>query len=229
MQRFDVLQFMTEPDSVLRVFYVQLANLICAALAGAVIGWERERSGKPAGLRTNTLIALGAALFTLVAIDLGGQPADASRIVAQIVTGVGFLGAGAIIQSGGSVHGLTTAATIWTVAGVGMAFGAGRFSIGVTATALVLLTLMGLSWAEAHMARRSAVLHARLSLDGAPGVLEAIESLTRRPPLRRGTWLVRCGAQTLECDLEVWAAPAMLARLIDVLQKHPGVRSVNPL
>ena len=229
MPHLGLPSFLLEQYPEFALFVEHLVYLVCAGLAGAVIGWERERSGKPAGLRTNTLIAIGAALFTLVAIDLGGQPADASRIVAQIVTGVGFLGAGAIIQSGGNVHGLTTAATIWTVAGVGMAFGAGRFSIAVTATALVLLTLMGLSWAEAHMARRSAVLHARLSLDGSPAVLEAIESLTRRPPLRRGTWLVRYGAQTLECDLEVWAAPAALARLIERLQKHPGVRSVNPL
>jgi putative Mg2+ transporter-C (MgtC) family protein len=99
-----------------------LAKLALATLLGGVIGWEREASGKPAGLRTNILICVGAALLTDLSIQFsrlanpGGEMFDPSRITAQIVSGIGFLGAGTIMQAKGTVTGLTTAATLWVVA-----------------------------------------------------------------------------------------------------------------
>src|SRR5581483_2932516 len=104
-------------------------RLLLAAALGAAIGLERELRRKPAGLRTNILIALGSALFTTVSLELAGVNGGTSdRITAQIVTGIGFLGAGAIMRHRESVHGLTTAATIWVNAAVGVAAGAGRFA-----------------------------------------------------------------------------------------------------
>ncbi len=128
---------------------VQPENIICIILAvvlGGAIGLEREVRGKFAGLRTNTLICLGAAVFTIISRQIAeGTEASPARIAAQIVTGVGFLGAGAIIRDRGGIHGLTTAATIWMVASIGMACGAGYCRLAVTSTIVALLVLLGLT------------------------------------------------------------------------------------
>jgi putative Mg2+ transporter-C (MgtC) family protein len=123
----------------------QIVSMLTAVLLGALIGLERELSRKPLGLRTNILICLGASIFTIASIQMGltfgGAP---ERIAAQIVGGVGFLGAGAIIRDRGSVQGATTAATIWLVASLGVACGAGFFVIAAVGTVLTLLVLFGL-------------------------------------------------------------------------------------
>lgn len=123
-----------------------IERLLLAAALGALIGLEREWNQKAAGLRTNTLIALGSALFTLMSIELSprGTPADPTRIASQIVTGIGFLGGGAILRYGGSVKGLTTAATIWVNAAIGVACGGGEYRVaGVAAlTTLIVLRLL---------------------------------------------------------------------------------------
>ncbi len=123
-----------------------------AVLCGAIIGIERERRGKPAGFRTNTLICFGSALYMLVSefiiSQFGGQSVDPTRIAAQVVTGIGFLGAGTIIQARGTITGLTSAATIWVVAGIGLLIGAGFPWLGLLCTLLVLVTLVGLGKIE---------------------------------------------------------------------------------
>src|SRR5437899_11716142 len=107
-------------------------KLILAALPGGCVGIERQMREKPAGLRTNMLICMGSALFMLIAVRLGAAlGVDSSRISAQIITGIGFLGAGAVLHSHGFVLGLTTAATIWVVAGIGMAVGSGFYVIAL--------------------------------------------------------------------------------------------------
>ncbi len=130
-------------------------RLLLAAGLGAAIGLERELHSKPAGLRTNILIAVGAALFTILSTEIGRTGGASDRIAAQIVTGVGFLGAGAIIQSGRSILGMTTAATIWVNAAVGMAAGAGLYAIASEATAITLIVLTLLVPLETHFERRS--------------------------------------------------------------------------
>ena len=119
-----------------------ILRLLLSAALGAVIGYQRERSGKQAGLRTNTLICVGAALFTVVSVS-GFNADDTARVAAGVVAGIGFLGAGAIIRGGeGIVAGLTTAATIWAVAGIGMAAGAGQYAVAAVATVIILGVLM---------------------------------------------------------------------------------------
>src|SRR5207245_966444 len=127
-----------------------LARLAVAAGLGGAIGFERELREREAGLRTHILVCVGSALFTIVSaygfrgfLESGDQVirADPTRIAAQIVTGIGFLGAGAIIRQGLSVRGLTTAATLWLVAAIGMAAGAGWYSAALIATAGALITL----------------------------------------------------------------------------------------
>ena len=122
-----------------------ILRLALAALFGGAIGIERELRHKTAGFRTNILICLGATVITIISISIAVNssttPADPGRIAAQIVTGVGFLGAGAIIQSRGSVVGLTTAASIWTTAGIGIALGAGYYLASIIATLLTVAVL----------------------------------------------------------------------------------------
>jgi len=117
-------------------------RLLLATALGASIGFQRERAGKSAGLRTHILICVGAALFTVASIYGFGSGDETARVAAGVVAGIGFLGAGAIIRSGGEiVHGLTTAASIWAVAAVGLAAGAGLYLASAVATAIVLIIL----------------------------------------------------------------------------------------
>ena len=122
-------------------------RLLLAAALGAAIGYQRERAGKQAGLRTHILISTGAALISLISIDGFGDASDPARVAAGVVVGVGFLGAGVILhRQGGIVAGLTTAATIWVAAGIGLAAGTGLYIIAAVATALVLGVLIMPRW-----------------------------------------------------------------------------------
>ena len=121
-----------------------IVSMLLAVFLGSAIGLEREISGKSAGLRTNVLICLGAAVFTIISKNLGGSDDSVTRIAAQIVTGVGFLGAGAIIRDRGGVQGLTTAATIWLVASIGLACGGGYYGTALIATFIAVIVLIGL-------------------------------------------------------------------------------------
>lgn len=130
----------------------EMALTAIAFLCGAIIGVERERSDKPAGLRTLVLICVGSAIFTMVSVSpaLGGR--EPARVAAQIVTGVGFLGAGTILREPSGIIGITTAASIWAVAGVGMVIGAGYAAAGVTLSLVILLTLVVLKRLEEWLA-----------------------------------------------------------------------------
>jgi putative Mg2+ transporter-C (MgtC) family protein len=137
---------MSDPELIVR--------LLVAAGLGGLLGVERELRHKPAGLRTQILIAVGAALFTMVSIDIAAIGGSADRIAAQVVTGVGFLGGGAILRGRANVHGLTTAATIWVNAAVGMAAGSGHFSMAVAATVITLIVLAIIPIVEDYAERR---------------------------------------------------------------------------
>jgi putative Mg2+ transporter-C (MgtC) family protein len=131
-------------------------RLTLAAVLGGIVGAEREITGHPAGLRTNILISTSSCLFTILSVNafpLTGNAQDTARVAAQIVTGVGFLGAGAVIQTKRAVHGLTTAATIWMVAAVGMATATDLYVLGILTTIMTtgILVLLGplSTWLEA--------------------------------------------------------------------------------
>jgi putative Mg2+ transporter-C (MgtC) family protein len=122
-------------------------RLLLAAALGAAIGYQRERAGKQAGIRTHVLISTGAALISLVSMYGFGAASDPARVAAGVVVGVGFLGAGVILhREGGIVAGLTTAATIWVMAGIGLAAGAGLYLIAAVAAAIVLGVLIMPRW-----------------------------------------------------------------------------------
>ena len=123
-------------------FEVMVYRIGGAIVAGAVVGLEREFRDKPAGLRTLVLISSGACIFSMVSMLVAGNTVDQGRIAAQVVTGVGFLGAGSILRSTKSIYGLTTAATIWIVAALGMACGFGHFLIAIVGTLATLVVLI---------------------------------------------------------------------------------------
>lgn len=135
-----------------------IQRLLTAALLGSILGFERELRQKSAGLRTNILIAIGSALFTLMSYELAGEVggADPGRVAAQIVTGIGFLGAGAIMRTRGGVQGLTTAATVWVNAAVGVAAGGGEYHLAFIATAITVAVLLVLQPLETMIDRRFA-------------------------------------------------------------------------
>lgn len=135
----------------------ELVKRLClSAVLGGALGFEREWRQKAAGLRTNILIAMGSTLFTMMSIDVStGSGGDSTRIASGIVTGIGFLGAGAIMRTGAGVKGLTTAAMIWVNAAVGVAVGGGEKRVATIATIVALVVLVLLDPVERALARRS--------------------------------------------------------------------------
>jgi putative Mg2+ transporter-C (MgtC) family protein len=208
-----------------------LLRLALAAVLGGLIGVERELREREAGLRTHLLVALGSALFTIVGaygfhafLDSGANVvrADPTRIAAQIVTGIGFLGAGAIIRQGLSVRGLTTAATLWVVAAVGLAAGAGYYSAAVITTGLVLIALYPLRIMAYRILRRFRAEDGRLLVElplGHPpgGVIDEIERAGGR--ISSVDVSQEADRRRLELDVVLprdLPAPRLVARIADI-------------
>ncbi len=209
-----------------------LGRLLLATVLGGAVGFEREHSGKPAGLRTNILICVGAALLTEISISFAAMAVtelvrpDPARLAAQIVSGIGFLGAGTIIQARGSVTGLTTAATIWVVAAIGIAVGARGYTEAVGATVLVLFTLVLLGRLEDALVEQRGRRTFELHLEGQAGVVNRIQASMEAAGLRtacesvekdpdRGTWTA---------IFEVRGPEARFHRVRDSLLDRPEVR-----
>lgn len=170
-------------DLMIQAFRLDLAaKLFAAVLVGGGIGLERELKGKPAGLRTNVLICVGSALLMDLSLSLtrtyGGDP---GRISAQVVTGIGFLGAGTILHTRGMITGLTSAATIWVVAALGLTIGAGYFVEALGSTLTVIAVLIGLGWVE-----RRFMPHANDQQSGVPAGEWSAQDSGRRATDRRG-------------------------------------------
>ena len=160
-----------------------LSALLIAVLLGGGVGLQRELRGKSAGLRTNILICVGATLFTQMSQSMALLVGDPTRIAAQIVTGVGFLGAGTILHSKGYVTGLTSAATIWLVAAIGMAVGAGAIYEASGAALLVILVLAVLGRVEAYLRTQQEVTHLALEVEADPEKIIALEQIVERAGL----------------------------------------------
>jgi putative Mg2+ transporter-C (MgtC) family protein len=188
-------------------------RLLVASVLGAAIGLERELHAHPAGMRTHLLVSLGSAAFTVLSIFFfqapdGSLATDPSRIAAQIVSGIGFLGAGAILKYGTSVRGLTTAASLWATAGVGMAAGAGAWFVAVVTTVLIVFSLGPLNWVIGRLGLRGQDL---LRLRVLAGRLEALgevsKTLTRNKIEIAGVNTQRLGKGRYEFELDVRLPP----------------------
>ncbi|MDR7402767.1 MAG: MgtC/SapB family protein [Armatimonadota bacterium] len=156
---------------------VAALRLGLALVLGGLIGWQRESAEKPAGFRTHILVCVGAALFTLIsAVGFFGTGADPARVASNIVVGIGFLGAGTIWRTGASVQGLTTAASLWTVAAIGTAVGVGYYIGAILTTAIVAAVLTLFKGFEARIPRRG-VGHLSLVIADRPGQIGRVGTL----------------------------------------------------
>jgi putative Mg2+ transporter-C (MgtC) family protein len=164
---------------------VVVTKLLMAIICGGVIGLERELSRKAAGLRTNVLICLGSALVMIVSRHIGGGApyTDPARLVAQVITGIGFLGAGVILQARGSITGLTTAATIFVVGAVGITIGEGMFGLALLSTALIFIVLVVLRKVERFIIKRQRLFHYSLKTTNPAEFLESLLDLLERQNL----------------------------------------------
>jgi putative Mg2+ transporter-C (MgtC) family protein len=205
-----------------------LGRLLLAAILGGAIGAERELNDQAAGLRTHMLLTIGACLFTLVSAYGFGGPTDPSRLAAQIVTGIGFLGGGAIVRHGLTVKGLTTAASIWATASVGVAVGAGSYLLGVGGAVLVVGTLFGLRRVS-RLLQRWGVSREEFVLATRPGfdVEQIVEVVRRERVDLRG--LERQDADEEGRVVLVVKLPPRYRpeQLLDALGRLEGVRQVE--
>jgi len=207
-------------------------RMLLAAVLGAAIGFEREIHDHPAGMRTHLLVSLGSAAFTVVSIygfsNTGipnEAPTDPSRVAAQIVTGIGFLGAGAIIKYGTSVRGLTTAASLWVTAAVGMAVGAGWWLVAIVTTGIVVLSL----WPLRIIIRRIRTIGAhqvrvRLQMSSLDSLGELRRAIDGRRIEVTEINTQRLGKRHHEVELGLLLLPSVdQAEVLDVIRSVPDI------
>jgi putative Mg2+ transporter-C (MgtC) family protein len=211
-----------------------MIGLLVAALLGGIIGLERERSGKPAGFRTHLLICVGAALLTELSIGVAllpdgqGSRGDPGRIAAQIVSGVGFLGAGTIIQARGSVVGLTTAASIWVVAAIGMAIGSRSYVLALGTTALVVVALRLLGRLEERLSGADAQDRTiEVELDGGPALLDDIAQAITSAGATAALIGVERTAEHYVASYRTTATEASRHAVVTALLERAGVRRIT--
>ncbi len=213
-------------------------RLLLAALLGGLVGFERERHNRPAGLRTHILVCVGSALVMMVSVfGFGGDEirGDQARIAAQVVSGIGFLGAGTILRQGSAVRGLTTAASLWVVAAVGLAVGIGMHKAATFATVLVLAALFALSHVEIFMARGRSKKSLWIRAVDQPGLLGRVGTVLGNQgvsitnvDLSSVEFLEAYGSDTVTMDLEVKITEDFNSHnLLFQLLRVPGVLEVS--
>lgn len=197
-------------------------KLLLAMACGGAIGVERELSRKAAGLRTNVLICFGAALYMIVSRHIsGGAPyTDPARLAAQVVAGIGFLGAGVVLRARGSITGLTTAATIFVVGAVGIAIGEGMFGLGLLATILIIMVLVVLRKVERVMIKRKRLFHYILTTQDPAELLEKLLDLFEKEHMQLDDFDVKVvGAGEHEVRISVVTSLDGNRRLLQELPK----------
>jgi putative Mg2+ transporter-C (MgtC) family protein len=215
-------------ERMIELFRLELFLQLClATVFGGAIGLERELGGKPAGLRTNILICIGSMLYTKLSITMASGTADPTRIAAQIVTGVGFIGAGTILHARGAVVGLTSAATIWVVAAIGVALGAAFYWEAAGTTVLVLVVLQGLGRVERLVARQSTQSALSVHARPDPTVLDELEAVVRRTGLEIERQASRRENVDMVVDFTLRGPKRLHDEVMVALLHHPGVRTVS--
>ena len=221
-------------DELIRFLSEDGVRLALAVLLGGVIGLEREASEKPAGLRTNILICVGSTLMMILSIQVARHfavtAADPSRIAQGVITGIGFLGAGTILHSRGGVTGLTTAATTWAVAGIGLALGSGFYLLAITTTLLILAVLLVLGRVS-HLWPNGKGAHAtvRIVAEGTAARFEEVRTLLDREGIPIASWSYRRLHDAHSLVVECGAPRESLAPLLTRILTAPGVRSAKIL
>ena len=223
--KFDTSMFNLTFNENIQIFI----RLILAFLAGGLIGYQREKAEKPAGLRTHILVCIGSALITLVSIyGFGNMGSDPSRIVAQIVSGIGFLGAGTIFRFGTSVKGLTTAASLWAICGVGIAIGVGLYFAALLSVLFIMAVLALLELFEQRLRTRGVHL-IQVLISDIPGTIGKIgEKLGEMEVNIKNIKMLREGKSLMRCYL--WLdlpAHLSLTMVLSMLQELDTVQEVE--
>jgi putative Mg2+ transporter-C (MgtC) family protein len=209
------------------------ARLVVTAALGALIGAEREIHGHPAGIRTHMLVALGSGTFTLMSLHGFGQGTgtgnDATRIAAQIVSGIGFLGAGAILKDGVVIRGLTTAASLWATAAVGMAAGAAEYVIALVSAAIILVSLWPINaLAERLHGSSSPEVQLRLAMDRIDRIGDVSAILATHKVAIGTIGTQRVGKDSVRADFSIRSRSAQgMLNAMEAIEAIPGVDIVS--
>lgn len=206
-----------------------ILRLLLAAILGGLIGLERQLRHKPAGLRTNMFICFGAAMFTVLSVKLAGVPSDSTRIAAQIIPGIGFIGAGSILHARGSVTGLTTAATLFVVASVGMAAGGGLYISAVFATILILIALRLLGNMESHFGLRFSLSTYEVSGRDTESLVSEINRILESEQLATQSLHVAGDPQHRRVVFSVLCSPPDQEKINVLLHESSAFENVNSL
>lgn len=213
-----------------------ILRVLVGAALGAVVGLERERHDQPAGLRTHMILVIGATLAMVLSVNLGylfarpGTPADPARLAAQVISGIGFLGAGAILRYGFTVKGLTTATSLWTMAIVGMTVGAGYYLIGVVTTVLMLVVLTLLNILENRFVRRSVSRFLSIEAGYKKGVVKSIRHIVEEFADSVASFTIQKSIKDKRMRIQIVAQISRdqkLEDLVDELSDVSGVRHLK--
>jgi putative Mg2+ transporter-C (MgtC) family protein len=213
-------------------FTTYIIRMLIALAIGGAIGLEREFKGKPAGIRTNMLMCFGACLIMIISIEVArmrGGTSDPGRIAAQVVTGIGFLGAGTIIRSRFHVAGLTTAATIWVLSALGLAVGAGYLLLALVGGLLITLTLTLIGYVERLLKRRRGHYTVQIDLESREGIVGAILELFTGHGITCITQEINRSGDNWTAIFEFSASMQKHQALIKSLSMHHGVKGITEL
>jgi len=217
---------MTEPLS------EYVVRLVIALLIGGAIGLEREFKGKPAGMRTNILICVGSCLIMIVSIEIARtapQTADPARIAAQVVTGIGFLGAGTIIRSRFHIVGLTTAATIWALSAIGLAIGAGYLLLSAIVAFLITVTLVFIGYVEERLEMKRSFHVVQVTIERGEGVIREIMALFTSMKISSEALEVIRSGDLWRATFEYASSNEKHRVFVEKLSASPGVKGVTEL
>lgn len=204
--------------------YTNSVKLIVSTLLGAILGAEREYKGRNIGFRTIILITLGSTLFTILSTIIG-QHNDPARIASNIVTGVGFLGAGAIFREGASVKGMTTASLIWISAAIGMACGFGQYEFALLVTATVLMILLGFAWVQKSIDRFSQEKVYRISISKNIELQNELEGMIKAGQLKYSITRYSKSDEKFEIEYEIRGSEQAHQNLIRKLSETKFILS----
>lgn len=216
-----------ETDIVLRVFV--------GAFLGALVGFERERQDQPAGLRTHMLLVIGSTLGMVLSINIGylyarpGLPYDPARLAAQIVSGIGFLGVGAILRYGYNIRGLTTATSMWTMAIVGLAVGAGYYLVGVIVTALILIVLSLFNVVEKRYMQASVTRIILVEVEHLSGIVKEIRKAVQEVSSEIHSFTIQRHTVNNRLRIRVILRIARDKPLVEMLELISGIEGVRKL
>jgi putative Mg2+ transporter-C (MgtC) family protein len=213
-----------------------ILRVLVAAVLGAAVGIERERQDQPAGMRTHMILVIGATLAMVLSVNVGylyareGTPADPARLAAQVISGIGFLGAGAILRFGFNVKGLTTATSLWTMAIVGMTVGAGYYLIGVVTTALMLIVLTVFNVIENRYLRTSVSRYIQIEVDYHKGAVKTIRKVVQQFSDNLVSFTIQKHVKNKRLRIQIVARISRdqaLEDLIETISDIDGVRNLR--